>query len=663
MELPFGSCNSSLPETLSEPLFISDSDSESMPISAMEEPPNTDSQFVTGDKDVAEKESTEGCNAPDDNLGAAKDRILGFCTLVEEDAVPRVYELPVQELSRVDKIRHCEIVAPNFDKSCVQIEKTILFIGVTGSGKTTLLNAFVNYLFGVNWEDSYRFVIIPDREDRHEDTSKSQTRLITIYDIYVVMPATGTPSKITFIDSPGFGDTGGIEQDDRLEEMFQSLFSDPSETGKPTVNSLDAVCFTMQSSDSRAGGLQMYIYHRVLSIFGKDIAPNIFIMATFADGKPPQVVKVLEQREVPFKKYFKFNNSALFANNSKQENDSDEDNEDSFEEMFWKMGFRSICAFFKFLEKSVGPVDIELTRRVVNERQSLKVYVFHLNQLIKQGWSTLNVLQQEISVVKKHEKDIEDNKNFNYTVHETIYESKEVPQGKYITNCLTCNRTCHKWCGIRKNSKKAKCSAMKPNGFCHVCEATGADCFWDKHVNMDIYYEPTTKPVTRTYEEMVQRYETAKGEKMSSLQLVDKIKNEFEELNAETLWRVNEMKNCLKKLDKMALKPNSMTCVDYLQQFLEAEMSERLPGYEERIEQLKNAIVQTQQLQELADQGEIDLWGDFTKGLEAGTGLAENVQSSYEEMKGFIVRFKKYVKNGVVKKYTSMKKYHSLKVS
>lgn len=43
-----------------------------------------------------------------------------------------------------------------------------MVVGQTGSGKTTLLNSMVNYHMGVQYHDTYRYVVIV------EDTGKSE---------------------------------------------------------------------------------------------------------------------------------------------------------------------------------------------------------------------------------------------------------------------------------------------------------------------------------------------------------------------------------------------------------------------------------------------------------------------------------------------------------
>lgn len=39
-------------------------------------------------------------------------------------------------------------------------DKIIMLVGVIGSGKSIFIDGFVNYLFGVNWEDNFRFILV-----------------------------------------------------------------------------------------------------------------------------------------------------------------------------------------------------------------------------------------------------------------------------------------------------------------------------------------------------------------------------------------------------------------------------------------------------------------------------------------------------------------------
>ena len=100
-----------------------------------------------------------------------------------------------------------------------------------------------------------------------------------------------------------------------------------------------------QSSLARLTPTQEYIFSSILSIFGNDVVKNNFTLVTFADAEQPPVTEAVKKAKIPAQKFYKFNNSALFADNS-------EDVEEDFNAMFWKMGVRLyIKIFFLSLEK------------------------------------------------------------------------------------------------------------------------------------------------------------------------------------------------------------------------------------------------------------------------------------------------------------------------
>ena len=84
-----------------------------------------------------------------------------------------------------------------------------MVFGETGCGKSTFLNSIANYVLGVELEDNFRYNIIV------EDT-KSQLGSITskITDYYLKDRITNTVYRL--IDTPGFGDTRGVEKDEEI---------------------------------------------------------------------------------------------------------------------------------------------------------------------------------------------------------------------------------------------------------------------------------------------------------------------------------------------------------------------------------------------------------------------------------------------------------------
>ena len=59
-----------------------------------------------------------------------------------------------------------------------------MLVGATGSGKSTLIDGFANYMFGVNWEDDFRFTLLNlEREERE----RLQDQVFIFYTSLIVL--------------------------------------------------------------------------------------------------------------------------------------------------------------------------------------------------------------------------------------------------------------------------------------------------------------------------------------------------------------------------------------------------------------------------------------------------------------------------------------------
>ena len=314
-------------------------------------------------------------------------------------------------------------------------EKVLMVVGATGAGKTTLINGMVNYILGVQWKDDFRYKLII--EDDKVSQANSQTKDITAYTLYP-MKGSAVPYMFTIIDTPGFGDTEGLERDRQITNQIKEFFSIPPPDG---IDHLDGVAFITPASPARLTPTQKYIFGSILSIFGKDVARNIFMLVTFADSQKPPVMDAIMEGNIPCQNYYKFNNSALFADNT-------EEIEDCFDAMFWKMVFRSFKNFFVEFEKSPS-VSLQLTKEVLKEREQLQNLIEGLNPQIMIGLSKIEEMRQEENILKQRETEIETNKSFTYTVEVIVpYEEDLRGTGRHTTTCLRCNFTCHENCAI-----------------------------------------------------------------------------------------------------------------------------------------------------------------------------------------------------------------------
>lgn len=177
-------------------------------------------------------------------------------------------------------------------------EKVIMVVGATGAGKSTLINGFVNYIYGIKAEDGFRLRVIDECQSL-ECESQSQTKNITAYTFSYVYGMKISYS-LTIIDTPGFGDTGGISRDREITKRINSFFSIKGSEG---IDQLHAVLFVTPASLPRLTATQMYVFEAILGIFGNDIKDNIYLMTTFADGQKPKVLSAVLAAQVPYSHY------------------------------------------------------------------------------------------------------------------------------------------------------------------------------------------------------------------------------------------------------------------------------------------------------------------------------------------------------------------------
>ena len=378
------------------------------------------------------------------------------------------------------------------------------------------------------------------------------------------------------IDTPGFGDTAGIDRDKKIIEQIKELFSISGDEG---IDQIHGIGFVTQAPLAQLTPTQQYMFDTILSVFGRDVAGNIFLMITFADGKKPPALDAVQAAGVPYQAFFKFNNSALFASKSA---------DDEFDRMFWKMGTKSFDEFFKQFSNAQAQ-SLQLSREVIQERETLEVTVQGLQPQIQLGLSKIDELRQERQMLKDHEADILTNKDFTYRVEVTKQRKIDLPHGTYTTNCLTCNYTCHNSCAYADDGDKYKCSAMRScrgtsNAECGVCPKK---CSWKVHKNNPYRFELYQDYETRTSDELKTRYESAISSKEQLEGVIKDMKKELDTMNMAVLRKMEQARRSVQRLQEIALKPNYLTEVEYIDLIIESEKREAKPRWLERVQVLE----------------------------------------------------------------------------
>ncbi|XP_037837915.1 uncharacterized protein LOC119618057 [Kryptolebias marmoratus] len=480
-----------------------------------------------------------------------------------------LYKVPLKE-------QHINITGCKYFTSGQESPKpnrTIMVSGATGAGKSTLINGMINYILGVQWEDSYRFKMVDEGQSTLQ--AHSQTSEVTVYKIYH-QKGFKVDYSLTVVDTPGFGDVRGVDRDREITEQLRNLFSD-----KDGIGEIDAVCLVAQAFLTKLTKTQEYAFDSFLSIFGKDVAENIRILVTFADAQQPPVLEAINasgvscpQTEDGLPVHFKFNNSALFADNTANK---------TFDQIVWNMGTESMRRFFESLNQ-IETIRLVMTSKVLKERQELESSVEDLQKQVKLGLAKFEKIRQTSKKLEENEEEIRKNANFEFYVIVTKPVAVDISQtGHFISNCEQCHVTCHFPCKIKNDDEKRGCFAMGQDGYCTVCPGR---CFWNVHFNKNYRWEYQVFKEKQTLEELKEKYKKATGEKLTLQQLIDRLKADYKRVQDEVVRLMEKAVNCLNRLKEIALNRNPLSTPQYIHLLIEGEKQEGKPGWEQRVESL-----------------------------------------------------------------------------
>ncbi|KAI4883004.1 hypothetical protein NFI96_030775, partial [Prochilodus magdalenae] len=440
---------------------------------------------------------------------------------------------------------------------------TILVVGETGTGKTTLINTMVNYFLGVKFEDEVFFEIT---EEVQRDQTESQTSEVTVYEI----SSEERRSSLTILDTPGYGDTRGIEKDMDVARNLLDLFLHDA-----GVKDLDAVCLVLKTSQNRVSDRQHYIFEAVLSLFGKDIEDVIVLCITHSDGGPPtNALQAIREGKIPCC-YDDVDEPVHFLFNNRQS----EKRTTKYEQVYksaWEIGERSMKEFLEFI-KTRQRKSVTLTVSVLNERMQLEACVLSLKERIKFSEAKHTELTEVEKTLEQNKEKIEEDENFSFTVT-TAYKEKVGITGaswwdRMVTSCEECQETCHEHnCWVARNAEW--CEVMKGQ-CCTVC-----GCPDRKHVRKYKKYVTKLREEEVTFKTLKSKYsdtDHVSFDKSEFKKVEEKLKMKEEmmklEIRLETLLTENEEKQksmvkeaCMSilKLSEIALKPDSAFTIQYL---------------------------------------------------------------------------------------------------
>ena len=479
-------------------------------------------------------------------------------------------------------------IGKEFYSEVTQFGKVILVLGQTGAGKTTWINTMLNYLLDVNYTDDFRFkLVIEENAERQE---LSQTQITTLYKIHH-KKGYNIDHTLNLIDTPGFGDTGGIERDKDIAKQLQSIF----DIHYGFVDHLDAVVFVTKSNQERLDDCQKYIISSITELFGADIADNIYLVFTHTGIEEPAMLSTLQGAELPYKAYYKFENAAVFTDIQKHadERENSHTNQNTLcklknikeleREVLYETAMDNFEEFFSDVQ-SAPSKGLAATRNVLHRRITLQQNINNLNNLVQNVLNHMDELETVVMATTKWDDEIKQTKNYVEIDVETVKTMVEKSGLRGTTVCIECNHTCHKDCLVYFDCMKSICEVMDRSSSPPSCTKCPKKCTWKHHKNLKYIYEDQLETVQRILFDHKRRYEEAQAKKLTNEELCNNIQIELKAMEAKMKAYLSEITDSIHELRKIGMKRDEPSQVSYIDSLIEREKRNANPGMKNKLD-------------------------------------------------------------------------------
>lgn len=377
----------------------------------------------------------------------------------------------------------------------------MLLIGETGSGKTSFLNLMCNanvvYELGLESAiEKFRAFNDLSIENAEERKMESKTSGANYYEVKF----DGADVTIGIIDTPGFGDTRGLEEDKKnIKKIIDTV------NGAQYIH---CICLVINSRLSRMSANLRYVLSEVSGVLPKATINNLVVVLTNAKDELDSNFKVEELtpflgKQIPEERVFYIENPYC-----KWEKVQQRAMENSGKITISCQLANNLRTGFKDAADMLASM-FELIKEFeeVHTDSFTKLYV--LKQEIERNALALviesdNVTKTEEAYAKK-KKSLVESKESNekeLNVSCTIETWVQVPTKNHNTLCSHrgCYSNCHISCGLTKTLDKAnllQCACMRGNT-CRVCGHSYLD-----HFHTEALFERRENDSMKKYKEAI----------------------------------------------------------------------------------------------------------------------------------------------------------------
>ena len=349
-------------------------------------------------------------------------------------------------------------------------ELNILVLGETGVGKSTWINAIANYLKFNNLDDAlqsndsmiamipshfnmtnddgeFKPIKIGDPDSNEVDSpGQSSTQETRAY----CLPLKHGSKKIRIIDTPGIGDTRGIEQDKMNIANILSYIQ--------SYEHIHGICILFKSNECRATISFKFCLKELLKSLDKSAQDCIAFCLTNARGtfyRPGEtkgvlskLLKDVRERSLDQDIHLDITKSNTFCMDNEAfrflaaaKNDLHfEDNVKELYSNIWDQAVESITKLLEFISNS-NPHDVQKTTSLNTSRTLILTLTKPMAEMTKQIGKTINTIGRQSEELKACEGNVQRLKE-KLTFVGTTLEMKDLPRPRTVCTDADC-KTSH----------------------------------------------------------------------------------------------------------------------------------------------------------------------------------------------------------------------------
>ena len=482
-------------------------------------------------------------------------------------------------------------------------EMNILILGETGVGKSTWINAFANYIRYESLEEAKNgelISIIPSSftmtdenfneieikigGDKNESFVKGQSA--TQYPkAYVIRQQ---HKIIRLLDTPGIGDTRGIEKDKENMENILTFLSH--------YNEIHGICILLKPNHARLTTMFNFCIKELLAHLHKSAARNIVFCFTHGRStfyRPGGSIVLLKQLlsenpdvEIALSKHtmYVLDNEAfrfLAAFHSNKINFNEQDVQDYSRS--WIRSISEIARLLKHVE--------ELKPHKIKDTLSLNDARRLILRLTKPIAEISQNIQANIGVIEKKKKEIKEDKEYEKNLSKKLkvpfieLERRTLDHPRTVCTSEKCTEVfnykgvsqilykthCHTRCYLHgvpieklPEPKLLNCAAMGGTNSCKRC-----GCHWTKHMHINYEtYRKKTMVVDETIKKLLKSNKTEQEKKEEHIKNLEKRIEKFKD-EQKIITEASATFACFLKYN--AIAPYNDALAEYLNLLIKKE--------------------------------------------------------------------------------------------